>query len=57
MQKLKEAAFKWDPSNHIDALFIQGFEQYLTPYQFKQQIDKSFGIKLTGAEVSSLTTL
>ncbi len=54
MMKLKDAAFRWDPSNHIDSLFTQGFEAFLTPYQFKQQIDKSFGIKLTGAEVKAL---
>eukprot|EP01040_Poterioochromonas_malhamensis_P005369 gene5372-5756_t len=56
MMKLKEAAFRWDPSNHIDSLFTQGFEAFLTPYQFKQQIDKSFGIKLTGAEIGSLVS-
>lgn len=51
MLKLKEAAFRWDPTNHVDSLFVQGFEAFLTPYHFKQQIEKSFGIKLTGAEV------
>lgn len=51
MLKLSEAAFKWDPTNHIDSLFIQGFEAFLSPYQFKIQIDKSFGVKLTNGEV------
>lgn len=53
MVKLKEAAFNWDPSNHIDSVFTKGFEAFLSPYQFKIQIEKSFSIKLTGAEVSS----
>lgn len=53
MMKLKDAAFHWDPSTHIDSLFTQGFEAFLSPYQFKIQIEKSFNIKLTGAEVLS----
>jgi hypothetical protein len=51
MQKLSSAAFKWDPSNSIESLFTSGFEAYLSAYEFKLQIDKSFGIRLTGAEV------
>jgi len=51
MLKLKEAAFNWDPTNYIDSLTTEGFEAFLTSYQFKQQIEKSFGIKLTGGEV------
>jgi hypothetical protein len=51
MVKLKDAAFNWDPSNHIDSVFTKGFEAFLSPYQFKIQIEKSFSIKLTGAEV------
>ena len=52
MKKLEEAAFKWDHTNYIACLYINGFEAYLTPFMFKRQIDNSFGIRLTGAEVS-----
>jgi len=51
IQKLQEAAFQWDPTNPLQAMYLQGFEAYLTAFQFKQQIDKSFGVKLTNGEV------
>jgi hypothetical protein len=57
MLKLKEAAFNWDPTNHVDCLFVQGFEAFLSPYHFKQQIERSFGIKLSGAEVYPFLTV
>ena len=51
MRKLEDAAFKWDHTNYIESMYVKGFEVYLTPYDFKQQIERSFKIRLTGAEV------
>lgn len=55
MDKLEVAAFKWDQTNYIEATYVNGFEAFLTPYDFKLQIDRSFGVRLTGAEVSNST--
>lgn len=52
LRKLEEAAFRWDPGDQIESKYVKGFEAFLSPYEFKVQIDTSFGIKLTGAEVS-----
>lgn len=54
MKKLAEAALKWDPGDRIEALYIAGFQAHLTPFQFKMQIDKSFGLKLTNAELAAV---
>jgi hypothetical protein len=54
MRKLEEAAFRWDHTNYIESVFVSGFEAYLTPYDFKQQIERSFRVHLTGAEVSTV---
>ena len=51
MKKLEAAAFKWDHTNYIECMYVSGFEGYLTPYMFKQQIESSFGIRMSGAEV------
>lgn len=51
MVKLEDAAFKWDQTNYIESTYVKGFEAYLTPYDFKLQVERSFNIKLTGAEV------
>jgi len=51
MAKLEDAAFKWDQTNYIESTYVKGFEAYLTPYDFKLQVERSFNIKLTGAEV------
>ncbi len=50
--KLEKAAFKWDPTNYIEATYANGFEAYLSPIDFKIQIERSFKIRLTAAEVS-----
>ena len=54
MAKLEDAAFKWDQTNYIESTYVKGFEAYLTPYDFKLQVERSFNIKLTGAEVRYL---
>lgn len=51
LRKLEDAAFRWDHTNYIESMYVGGFEAYLTPYDFKQQIERSFRIHLTGAEV------
>ena len=54
MQKLSEVALTWDNSNFIDAICCSGFQSHLTPYEFKTQIEKSFGIRLTKGESGAL---
>lgn len=54
LEKLSTTALNWDNNCFIESVCTSGFECYLTPLQFKQQIDKSFGIKLTQSEVSCL---
>lgn len=53
MDKLEQVALRWsadyDPSAQSG---LAGFEAYLTPYRFKLQIEKSFGVRLNGAEVA-----
>lgn len=52
MGKLEQVALRW--SADYDPLVqsgLAGFEAYLTPYRFKLQIEKSFGVRLNGAEV------
>ena len=51
MEKLRVNALKWHHLGIVDQFRCRGFEAYLTPYQFKQQIQKSFEIVLTKAEV------
>ena len=54
LEKLSTTALNWDNNSFIESVCTSGFECYLTPLQFKQQIDKSFGIKLTQSEISSM---
>ena len=51
-EKLAYAALRCDPSGFINRIKLQGFEKYLTPFEFKCQIEKSFDIKLSPGEVS-----
>lgn len=57
MRKLQDAAFRWDHTNYIESAYVNGFEAYLTPYDFKQQIERSFQLRLSGAEVSTALPL
>ena len=54
MKKLSAVALRWDNSNFIDAISLSGFKQFLSPYEFKTQIEKSFGIRLTKGESGAL---
>eukprot|EP01038_Epipyxis_sp_PR26KG_P008892 gene8892-11995_t len=49
--KLSEAAYQWDAE---DVSVTKGFEAYLTPYEFKLQLEKSLHLKLSGSEVGAL---
>jgi len=54
LEKLSVTAVNWDNSSFIESVCTSGFEAYLTAAEFRVQIAKSFGIKLSEAEVSSL---
>ena len=54
MQKLRDVALTWDNSNFIDSICCSGFQAHLTPFEFKQQIEKSFGIRLSKGESGAL---
>jgi hypothetical protein len=51
MDKLRASALKWHHSGGVDVFRARGFEAYLTPFQFKQQIERSFEVILSKAEV------
>ena len=51
MEKLRISSLKWHHLGTIDPFRSRGFEAYLTPFQFKQQIMKSFEVSLTKSEV------
>jgi hypothetical protein len=51
MHKLADVAFRWDPHNYIQCAAIAGFEAFLSPYEFKMQVERSFNLRLSGAEV------
>lgn len=55
MKKLQNAAFCWDPTNHIACLYINGFQAHLNAYMFKQQLYKSFGLQLSSSELGALS--
>jgi hypothetical protein len=52
LDKLRTSALKWHHSGKIENFRSSGFMAYLTPFQFKQQIQKSFELDLNKAEVS-----
>lgn len=54
MMKLCEKSFLFDAANFIDAVFIQYFRCLLTPFEFKMQLEKSFKLVLTPAELGAL---
>ena len=52
MGKLEQVALRWTADyDPLAQSGLAGFEAYLTPYRFKLQIEKSFGVRLNGAEV------
>jgi hypothetical protein len=54
LDKLSVTAVNWDNSSFIESVCTSGFESYLTPAEFRMQIAKSFGIKLSEPEVLAL---
>ena len=52
--KLTEVALRWDSSSDISLLKLNAFNCFLSPFGFKQQLEKSFSIKLSGSEVRAL---
>eukprot|EP01036_Dinobryon_divergens_P039335 gene39335-51839_t len=56
VRKLQRAAFLLDASNAIQAVRIRVFECRLTPSQFRLQLEKSFDLDLTSAEMGALVT-
>lgn len=54
MKKLMDVAFAWDNSSFIDSICTSGFEAHLSPVEFKAQLEKSFGIRLSPAESGAL---
>jgi phosphoserine phosphatase len=55
--KLRVIALKWHHSGGVDVFRASGFEAYLTPFQFKQQIERSFEIILTKEEVNVILVM
>ena len=55
MAKLSEAAFRWDQNDHSGGSTVYCFEAYLTPFDFKQQLELSFGVRLSASEVDLLS--
>jgi Ca2+-binding EF-hand superfamily protein len=54
LEKMTAAAIKYD-KNHASAVSLVGFEgAFMSPYVFKDQIFRTFGIKLTPKELGAL---
>jgi hypothetical protein len=53
-KKLCEVALAWDSTSDINEVKLRGFDMYLTPYDFKVQLSRSFDLRLSGAEVGAL---
>lgn len=51
LQKLQSLSITIDTLDDLDSLVLRGFSALLTPYQFKVQLSKAFGLRLTHAEV------
>mmetsp|Transcript_10431 Transcript_10431/g.15716 ORF Transcript_10431/g.15716 Transcript_10431/m.15716 type:complete len:420 (+) Transcript_10431:662-1921(+) len=54
MRKLAEAAFRWDQNNYSGAASVFGFEAFLAPRDFQLQLEMSFAVRLTPAELGAL---
>lgn len=52
LHKLSEAALKFEEQSDIAKL---GFGAFLSPYEFKVQVEKTFGIKLSSEEAGAMT--
>lgn len=54
MRKLENIALKWDSCSDISDLKLKALDSYLTPYDFKVQLARSLGLKVTGSECGAL---
>ena len=54
LQKLEEVALLWDSTSDINELKLRPFDMFLSTFDFKVQLTRSFGIHLTGAECGAL---
>ena len=54
MMKLCDHSFLFDAKNFINQQLVQYFKCHLTPYEFKLQLEKSFQMKVTAAELGAL---
>jgi len=54
MKMLSDRAHYFDASSFIDIIFIKYFQSYLTPYEFKMQLEKSFDLILNSSELGAL---
>lgn len=52
--RLADVALKWDSTSNINALKLVGFNQFLTPFQFKVQCERSFDMKLNRQDCGAL---
>lgn len=52
--KLEQVALNWDSSSDINELKLRGFDMFLSPFDFKTQLNRSFGLRLTGPECGAL---
>lgn len=53
-KKLCTVALLWDSSSEINELKLRGFDMFLTPFDFKLQLSRSFDMNLSGAECGAL---
>ena len=52
--KLHHVALHWDSTSDLNQLKLRGFAMMLSPFEFKTQVERSFGLRLTGAECGAL---
>ncbi len=53
-KKLAKVALHWDTGSAISAQKLLGFDCYLSPYQFKRQLELSLGLKLGPVDMGAL---
>jgi hypothetical protein len=53
-KKLAKVALHWDNGSNVAAAKLVGFDAYLTPYEFKAQLEASFDLYLEKEEIGAL---
>ena len=53
-KKLETVALLWDSTSEINELKLRGFDMFLSPFDFKLQLSRSFDMHLSGAECGAL---